>query len=264
MSFSKLFEFWDVLSKYVNPLSALLWGLIGGLAALILVVILQIVLRKKILVTRKYRFLKVLSYCYMVFFPLWAGMQAAQWFALHNLQSQITNNIPLYLGKTNELFNGFLKDEVTKVISERHMELTGHKVIEKSATYVSNTASNLFGSTLPSKDEAGDKFVVAALMQSLVKSGVIKKYVVKYIESSIGSALLMDKKLTKEFMDTTFKEMVDKGMLNTILTKHVNHLFRGFKSNILLTFLLVMCIPVIEIIIACRREKKMETQPAME
>lgn len=256
-SFSDWIKYWDVLCEYINPYHVIIWGVAGGILGFLLTLFVVIWLRKKILVPRKYTILKVLSYCYLVFFPLFIGFIAFQLSAVHNFERQVVKNIPKYLGETNQLFNTYLKAEVIKIISEETLKSSGNDLLDKTVKGAQSIAGTLLkdkASELWASDtETGFKDVVASYVTSvLAETGFVRTYLVSGIKQKIGNVLLMDKKTANEFFDVEIGKILDSGILNTVLEKHTKNITGGLKMNVLLLLLLVVALPVIEIIIANR------------
>ncbi|NDV59134.1 hypothetical protein [Bacteroides sp. 519] len=256
---SEFTKYWDTLCEFINPYTVLIWGVVGAVIAFIVALIFTIKLRKKILVPRKYVILKVLSYCYMAFFPLFIGFYAFQWSALHNCERQVVKNIPKYLGESNHLFNKYVKTEAIKIIGEETMNSSGNELLNKAVSGIQSVSKSLFKSTaneqLVSEKTGISDAAFSYISSVLVETGFVRKYVVGEIKKKVGDVLLMDKKLTDEFFDTEITKIMDTGILNTVVEKHVKNITGSFKMNVLLMFLLIMAILVIEIIIANRVHK---------
>lgn len=259
---SEILQYWDILSEYINPFSVLIWGILGGITAFIATLVLMIYYRKKILVRRRHWTLKVLSYCYLVFLPLFIGFCAMQWSALHNCEKQIVKNIPKYLGETNQLFNTYIRAEVVKIVSEEILKSSGHELLDQAVGGAQNLAGGLLKTVgvssgkSTSEGTAVTNALAAYVSSFLVETGFVRKYIVSEIKKKVGDVLLMDKKLTNEFFDIEINKILESGILNTVVEKHVRNIFGSFKLNVWLMFLLGMAIPVIEIIIANKLYKR--------
>lgn len=255
-SFFDILEYWDTITQYVNPLTIIIWAIAGGIAGFIIVLITQLILRKKILVRRRHWSLKILSYLYMVFFPLFAGYCFTQWFALHGCEKEIVKNIPTYLGDANSAFNLYIKAEVEKALGEKHLKLTGHEIIDKAASYTGQAASFLL-SSMQSEDTTsivskGSSF----LMEKMAENDFVKDQAVKYVEEALGEKLLQDKELTKDLLSVKIENILADGALNTIVEKKVKNIFGGLKLNAFLIFLIGIAIPAAEIVLAHYLERK--------
>lgn len=262
---SSLTKYWDVLCEYINPFTVLIWGIVGGLIALIISLIMVLYFRKKILVPRKYVILKILSYCYLIFFPLFIGFCAFQWSALHNCERQVVNNIPKYLGETNHLFNTYIKAEVVKIISEETLKASGNDLLDKAVSNLQSLSATLLKSEAKERSEASEKNGISDavsyyIASFLAETGFVRKYVVSEIKKKVGDVLLMDKKTINEFFDIEIGKILDSGILNTVIEKHIKSITGGLKANVWLLFLLGIALPVIEIIIAHKMYKPQKEQ----
>lgn len=257
---SDLISYWDILCEYINPYKIVLWAIVGGIAGFIITVILMIIFRKTILVNRKYIVLKILSYCYLVFFPLFIGFCALQWSALHNCERQIINNIPKYLGETNHLFNTYIKAEVIKIISEETMQSTGDDILNKTVKTAQNFSAALFkskaGESLKTEKAGITDAVYNYISGTIINTEFVRKYIVSEIKKKVGNVLLMDEKLSNEFFDIEIGKILDSGILNTVAEKHVKYIIGGFKMNVWIMFFLIIALPVVEIMISNRMHRK--------
>jgi len=259
----EILKYWDILINYINPLIILLWTIIGGLVGLLIAILLLFFLRKQVLVKRCHWTLKWLSYAYLIILPLFITFSFAQWFALHNCERQVIKNIPKYLGDTNALYNTYLKKEVEKIVCEEILKSSGNELLESAV----GTAQSFVGGML--KSESTDELQAASykdkisayLVQTFLESNYVRDMIISETRKQAGKVLLMDEQLTKDFFDVEIQKLLDSGIINTILEKHIKHLFSGFKMNILLILLLGLAIPAIEIIIAnyLFRKKQLET-----
>lgn len=255
ISFSEILSYWDIIIEYVNPFTIILWAVVGGFVGLIIVLVAELILSKKILIRRRHWSLKFLAYSYMVFFPLFTGFCFAQWFAIHGCEREIVKNMPTYLGEANKAFNVYLKDEVEKIIDKKHLEMTGHEILDKTVSYAGRTAGEVLSDTELPEGGAADK-ASAYLMDRLVRTDFVKDQTVRYVENALGEKVLKDKDLTTDLLNVKIENILTDGVLNTILQKYTRSIFGGFKMNVLLMFLLVMAIPIAEIVLAHYLEKK--------
>lgn len=244
------------MNQYIDPLNIVAWAIAGGIIGFFIVLITELILRKKILVKRRHWTLKYLSYLYMVFLPLFAGYCFTQWFAVHACERQLVKNVPFYMGSANSAFNKYLKDEVEKVVEKRHLQLTGNEILDKGADLAINTASKLTASI----DESWESKLTAYA----AKSGFVKDQIVDGLVEKLGEQILMDKELTQEVLDIKVQNLLEDGVLNTVVEKHIKKLSGGLKSNILLIFLIGIAIPTIEIIIANYLEKKRLSEESID
>ena len=250
-----LFRYWNTLTQYINPVTIILWGIIGGIVGFALFVIVEAVLRKRILIRRRHWSLKYLAYAYMVFFPLLGGFCFSQWFALHRCQQELVKNIPVYLGDANSAFNTYLKDEVVKVIDQRHLQLSGHEIIGKAATMAGSTVSAQL-KEISATDTTLTAKASSILLSKAAETEVVKNMAVSYVEKKLGEAVMMDENMTNDVLNVKVENILEDGVLNTLLEKYIKNIFGGLKMNVVLILLIGLAIPAAEIILAHYLEKK--------
>ncbi|MDH6308146.1 hypothetical protein M2451_001229 [Dysgonomonas sp. PFB1-18] len=249
-SFADIFEYWDILSQYIDTHIVIKWAIIGGVTGFVVALIIELLLRKKILVRRRNTFLKYLSYFYMLFFPIFTGFCSAQWAGLHNCETQLIQNVPQYIGNANTVFDDYLKTEVTKIAKERYKELTGNNVPD----HISALAGNLIDNLLQDSRSPDSEFT-AMLNRYMTdypqETERIRKQAVTYLTDRIDQRLLfIDKAMITELVNARLENLSDDSELTSLMEKHIKVITGDFKQKIILLFLLVMLLPVIEIVIA--------------
>lgn len=264
-------KYWELLCEYINPLTVLIWSIVGALFGFVAGIILLVCLRKKVMVQRKYLILKILSYSYWVLVPLFLSFCAMQWSALHNVERQVVKNIPKYLGETNELFNLYLRAEFEKIISEEIRQSNSNKLLGKAVTGVQGVAGSYLKSLAKETAEAeadsqlkkGMNMASSYLAGVVMESSFVKEKVLSEIRKKVGSTLLMNEELTNELFEVEFQRFLDNGVINTVLEKQVRNIVGGFKLNVWIMLLLGMLFPVSEIVIAnwMHSKKKKESVP---
>lgn len=250
-----LFRYWDTLTQYINPVTIILWGIIGGIVGFALFVIVEAILRKRILIRRRHWSLKYLAYAYMIFFPLLGSFCFSQWFALHRCQQELVKNIPTYLGDANSAFNTYLKDEVIKIIDARHLQLSGHEIIDKAATMAGSTVSTQL-KEISATDTTLTAKASSFLLSKAAETEVVKNMAVSYVEKKLGETVMMDGNMTNDVLNVKVENILEDGALNTLLEKYIKNIFGGLKMNVVLILLIGLAIPAAEIIMAHYLEKK--------
>lgn len=255
-SITDLFRYWDTLTQYINPLTVILAAIIGGIIGFAILLIAEAVLHKKILVRRCHWSLKYLAYAYMAFFPLFGAFCFSQWFAFHRCQQELVKNIPTYLGDANSVFNTYLKDEVVKVIDERHLQLSGHEIIDKAAAKTGSTVSTQLKGNASTTDTTLTTKASSFLLSKAAETEVVKNMAVAYVEKKLEEAVMMDKNMTDEVLNVKIENILEDGVLNTVIEKYIKSIFVGLKMNVILIFFVGLAIPLAEIILAHYLERK--------
>lgn len=253
ISQAEFFEYWSLVSQYVNVGSIFLWGFLGGLLGAVVVVIAEIVWRKKILVRRKYKFLKFLAYLYFAFFPLFAGFCFTQWFAFHNIEKQVVKNIPNILAGSNELFDTYLKESIEDMVGKENLKLSANQLVDSGMDKV--------GSTIKSMATDSDSITLKERSMALVASNVVQSNLAKgkaksKIAETIGENTLVGNDLAEELMATEMASILETGAVNFVVEQKVKGIFGGLKMQALLIFLIGMTIPIAEIVLAHYLERK--------
>ena len=243
-----IFKYWDMITQYVNPATIILWGITGGIAGFVIVLITEIILRKKILVNRRHWSLKILAYAYMVFFPLFAGYCFTQWFAVHALEREVVKNIPTYLTDANSVFNSYLKDEVEKVVDTKYLQSTGNEILDKGVAFTNNALNEYL--------KGGDSNIKTQISAYLAQSDLIKSKISEQLTDKISEQLKIDQEIVRQILDVKLQNILDDGALNNVVEKYITDFTGSLKMNALLIFLIGIAIPLIEIIIAHILEKK--------
>ncbi len=257
MTLSDFFEYWTLFSSYVSVGTIFLWAFLGGLLGFVLMLIVEIVWRKKITVKRRYKFLQYVTYLYFVFFPLYAGFCFTQWFGFHAIEGQVMKNIPAVLGETNLLFNEHLREKIEELIGEESLNYTVNSIVDNSLDSASKMIASLNGSI----DTLGLKEKGAILVTSqVVKSGVVKSQVKSQASSVVGEGLTLNQSHVEELMSTEISSLLETGVVNVVVEKKIKGIFGGLKMQALLFFLLGMAIPICEIILAHYLERKRLTE----
>lgn len=253
ISFSDIAEYWSMFQLYVDPISILIWGLLGGALGLLLMLVLEVIFRKKILVWRRYKVLKYLAYFYFAFFPFWGSFCFSQWFMLHAVEKELSNNIPTILGESNELFNKYLKEYIEKQIGEGKLKITTNEGVDASVDMIVALTSYLRIEQDSTSSKANQ---LISFVSNILKSGIIKDEAKDRIAETISSNFGIEKSAVENLMDTEIQSILDTGAVNTFVKVKLESVFDSLKLQILLIFLLGLSIPIAEIVLAHYLEKK--------
>lgn len=257
ITLSDFFEYWTLFSGYVSVGTIFLWAFLGGLLGFVMILVAEIVWRKKITIKRRYKFLQYITYLYFIFFPLYAGFCFTQWFGLHAIEGQVVKNIPAILGETNLLFNEHLREKIEELVGKESLNFTVNSIVDTGLDSVSETIASFDGDvdTLSLKEKS------AILVTSqVVKSGVVKSQVKSQASSAVGEGLALNQSHVEELMSTEINSLLETGVVNVVVEKQIKSFFGGLKMQILLIFLLGMAIPIGEIVLAHYLEKKRLTE----
>jgi len=74
----------------------------------------------------------------------------------------------------------------------------------------------------------------------------VKQLIHKLLTDKIGTS----DEVSKEIMDIKLEELLKEGLFTKIITVQVDSFFKGILKGVVITFLLILLLPIIEIIIA--------------
>ncbi len=154
------------------------------------------------------------------------------------------NNIPVYLGKANSVFNIYLKDEIAKIAGAKYLEMTGKEIMDKTADLTKKSVSD---NMPPVEGDFG-----AMLSYHLVHTDFFKEQII----SRLAETLEMDENMTREVLDVKIQNLFEEGVLNAIIEQQLRNIFGTLKLNFLLVFFVVLCLAIAEIALANYWEKK--------
>ena len=253
ISFSEITEYWNLFNSYVDLSTVLIWGLLGGLLGFAIMLILEIVFRKKILVKREYKILKYLAYLYFAFLPFWGSFCFSQWFALYAVEKEIAGNISTIMNGSDEIFNKYLREYVEQQIGEGKLKITTNEGVDASVDLI----VSLTNSMRLSEDSTSSKVnQLVSFVSNLLKSDILKSETKNQIAEVISSNLGLEKDAVRDLMDTEIQSILDTGAVNTYVEAKLKSIFGGLRLQVFLIFLLGISIPLLEIILAHYLERK--------
>ena len=262
-----MFKTLSQLGDFVDPATIISGAVLYGIGALLLTLILLIIFRKKILVPRKYTALRILAYSYFVILPLLAGFLWMKWGFFNSLRKDIKAHTEVYIQhipssfdtQTSAAVGNFLRNNNASVSS-----LTTDQLIDAVAEVIYTQYDTMLSQqqTL----QKGSNVVLSWLLK-LTKGKGMAQYAKHTIYKILKEKLGLDEDVSKELMASRIDEIVRMGLFAKIAMIQVDHFLKGIQKGILITFCLLMAIPLVEIIIAHYLLKKKKNvpqpQPAM-
>lgn len=110
---------------------------------------------------------------------------------------------------------------------------------------------NVYGKTLEERASVdGAQGRMAAFMLRATRGAgiafVIKKYIRKLLTEKIG----LQEEVSSELMQTEIAALIKGGLFVNIAMIQVDHFLKGMQKGVLITFLLILAVPCIEIGVA--------------
>ncbi len=141
-------------------------------------------------------------------------------------------------------------------IDERHLQLSGHEIIDKAAAKTGSTVSAQLKENVSTTDTTLTAKTSSFLLSKVAETEVVKNMAVNYIEKKLGETVMMDENMTNDVLNVKIESILEDGVLNTIIEKYIKSTFGGLKMNVILIFFVGLAIPLAEIILAHYLERK--------
>ena len=256
-------EYWQVISQFTNPVHIFLSGLVSGIVALFVLLILLLLFRKTVRVKRQNNSLKYLSVAYFIILPLLAGFFGFKWGIIRGLRNDLLAHAPVYMKSLNNAYASDVKDGVNRIIyggaptqATMAMNISTNEVIDKLSDYAWTEYLQKMEYTSAQKDLSGR---IAGLILRATNgkaiSVAVKRGLRKVLEDKIG----INEEVSASLMATKWNELLEKGLFTTILEIEIKKIFGGMMRGVVITFCIILLLPVIEIIIAWRTARKNRT-----
>ncbi len=249
----QFFSYWGLLTQYINPVKIIWSGILTSILAFVVAIILLVVFRKKVLIKRRYIILKCLAIAYLIFLPLFSAYTGFKWGILHGLQKDIIAHLPTYTQDLDAVFRSSLTDDVagmpTSLSTNEYIDLLAEIVYSEYITTIDYLPKEGFHGKLVTK--------LHSLMFTSTIANYTKRTIHKWVKKKVG----LDEKVTKEVMEVKLNELLRDGLFNKIAAIYVKKIIGGMKNSVLLVFVIIVGLPLVEIVIAVRLNRKVEEYP---
>jgi len=258
--FENLSEYWHTAGEFTSPLSiagAVIWTMLFAVLGITLVLILC---RKLILVKRRHVLLKVLGISYFIFIPALTLFFSFKWGMAHGLHRDLKAHLGTYTKHLDKAFGEQVSRNMKLQIAEDGSNLNTQMSANDAVDTLTNVLFRNYVEMLKHNSETyeGIKGKAASLLFRLFTTenvaATLKASIRALVQKSIGA----DEKLTRNLMNARLETLLKEGILTQIIALQIDRLFNGLKKSILLTYLLILLFPVLEIALAhwlIRRDK---------
>lgn len=262
-------NYFNLIGEFTNPGKFMWEAFLTGFIVFVIAIVLVILLRKFILVPRSGKFLRFVAYCWFAVLPLLAAFFAFKWGFFNSVRKDVKEHAGVYSKHVPAVFD----DQATAAIQSLFRREDGSliPISRLSSNQLIDTASvliyNVYGTTLEQQAaKQGIQGKLAAFMLRTTKGAgiafVIKKYIRKMLSEKIG----LQQEVSADLMETKITSIINGGLFVNIALIQVDHFLEGMQKGVLITFLLIIAIPCLEIGIAHylhrKRKKAMIPQPA--
>ncbi|MCW3464559.1 hypothetical protein [Chitinophaga nivalis] len=253
-------EYFHFAGQFTNPSRFVAGAVISGLLSFAAMLVLIILLRRFILVYRASPVMKWIAYSYFIVLPLLAAFFGFKWGFFHSLRQDIKS----HAGNYAQQFPAGIEKETTAALQslltgsgsgENGMEhLTGSQLIDTVSTVV----YNVYGSTLSEQAaKPGVQGQLINFVQNRMMGKGVATFVKKQIRKILKEKLGVAPTISHALLQTQVSEIVSAGFFVKVLLLQTDYFLKGLQQGVLITFLIILSIPLLEIVVAnCRRRNE--------
>ncbi|MBO9728794.1 MAG: hypothetical protein J7623_09160 [Chitinophaga sp.] len=243
-------EYFNLAGQFTNP-ATFIWGaLVSAFLAFVVAVILVILLRKRILVDRSHKWLRYIAYTYFFLLPVLAGFFAFKWGFFNSVRKDIQAHRKVYAKHVPAIFDEQATAAINALFSAKEggvSRLSSNQLIDTVGVAI----YNVYGQTLTQQAAAaGVKGQLASFMLRTTKGAGLSFIIKKYIRQLLTEKIGLQEEVSAEVMQTEIATLLKGGLFVNIAIMQVDHFLKGLQKSILITFLLILAIPCIEVAIA--------------
>jgi hypothetical protein len=247
-------DYLKLFSSFTNPFSIFLSGLFWAIGSFLFFLLLVIFLRKFILVKRGNAFLKYLSWTYFLI-PAVAIFFGFKFGILNGTRKDLKEHVSNYTQGLDGIMKESLGSTPDEFISElitgkdsANLNLNTNQVIDR----FSEVLYAKFGSSMETaaKQDSTTAGKFAYIFLKFTKSKGVAMSIKITIRELLYRELGVDKDVSKEVMQTKFKELLQQGLFTTILEKEIDRMFIPWEKTALIIFSCILLFPLTETVIA--------------
>lgn len=242
--------YFRLAGEFTNP-AKFMWGaFLSGLIVFIVAIILVVLLRKFILVKRSSKILRFIAYTYFILLPLLAGFFAFKWGFFNSLRKDIKEHTGVYAKHIPAVFDEQTAGAVQSLFGPNNAGVAGLTTNQLIDT-VGAVMYNVYGKTLEQQASLdGAQGKLAAFMLRTTKGAGIAYIIKTYIRKLLHEKLGLHEEVSADLMQTEIAAIIKGGLFVNIAVIQVDHFLKGLQMGVLITFLLILAIPCIEIGVA--------------
>jgi hypothetical protein len=257
----EMYQTLSQLGQFVNPSTIISGAVLSGIAALILTLLLLIIFRKKILVARRYKALRILAYSYFIILPLLAGFLWMKWGFFNSLRKDIKAHTEIYIKHIPSSFDTQTSAAVSNFLHNKNTSLsalTTDQLIDAVVDVIYTQYSTMLSQqqTL----EKGSNVLLSWALK-LTKGKGVAQLIRDTIRKTLKEKLGLDEAVSNDLMASRIDEIIKMGLFAKIGLIQADHFIKGLQKGILITFCILMAIPLAEVIIAHYLLKKKQPIP---
>lgn len=229
----------------------------GLLLGLILGIALVYFSRKFILVKRNNKWWKLLAYFWIIGIPLWSAYSGMKYGVIHAAEKNIIAEFPEAISSASKQYSAKVESNWVSAMlinggyqcieceDQIFLTLTPDNAIDIGVVFFYDYYVGAINQLSKSENSVMAKSTL--VLKNFVSINVISTYVKNTIKSQLESKIKLDKKITKELLETAFKEYVEEGFLVKLSTLVIEDFFSKMKQSIVLFYFAMLLFPIMEI-----------------
>lgn len=261
------FRIIHLFSEFTNPFKIISGAVLTGILTAIIAIVLVILLRKFMLVPRRYPLLKYIAWTYFILLPLLAGFFGFKWGLFNSLRKDIKTHTSVYIQhipasfdqNTSRLITAYFIRDSAGVNVAPMGKYTTNQLVDTAAEVIYRQ----YYATLEHQALLKDKGnAVVGFIAGLTKGKGVAYFLKRSIKKMLSEKGGLNEDVTEDLMESRIDEILRAGLFAKIILIQLDHFLQGVQKGILITFFLIIAVPLVEILIAHYLHKKKLKQPA--
>lgn len=255
-----------LFSEFTNPFKIISGAVFVGILTAIIAIILVILLRKFMLVPRRHPILKYIAWTYFILLPVLAGFFGFKWGLFNSLRKDIKTHTSVYIEhipasfdqNTSRLITAYFISDSAGVNVAPMAKYTTNQLVDTAAEVIYRQ----YYATLEHQAILKDKGnAVVGFIARLTKGKGVAFFMKRSIRKLLTEKGGLDESVSEDLMGARIDEILRAGLFAKIILIRLDHFLQGVQKGILITFFLIIAIPLIEVLIAHYLYKKKMKQP---
>lgn len=234
-------SWWPLITRYSNPFSIILSGIVAMMCAGITMLVLLIVLRRLVLVKRRHIALRILSIAYFVVLPVLAGLFGFKWGLIRGLRNDLSGHAAVYLKPVDDAFR---------------QKMMGSAPFANAAILSTNDAIDLMtdqlwksyrGELLAQAGHDGAAGYIAGFLMRVSDGRFLATTVKSKLKDVVRDKIGVDREVTAEVLGTQWGVLLNEGVFTKIATLEIAVLANKMMKSVCVFFALILIMPTVEI-----------------
>lgn len=250
-----------LFGEFTNPFKIVSGAILTGVLTAIIAIILVVLLRKFILVPRRYPVLKYIAWFYFLLLPALAGFFGFKWGLFNSMRKDIKAHTEVYIKHVPASFDMNSSAELTALFMKDSAGVNVAPLANYSTDQLIDTAAGViyaqYNGILERQALLKEKGNTLASVIVHISGGKgVAYFMKKAIRNLLKDKIGLSENVSKDLMEAKIEEVLSAGLFAKIMLIQLDHFLQGVQKGILITFFMIVMVPVVEILIAHYLHKK--------